>query len=256
MQTTDDTTTAQFLPEQYFNYEELTTLLTCDYPIDVVVLIANKVKTRFAMHGKLLYKFDPETVLYEQCEETSKEDIDERLLNYIWNLIQESHRRLVPMEKENFRLTYKEKGLGKLFNKKLAAMHLTNIKDAIALKQLGRHKYGEVHFRNGYLDAKTKELKKRDKAIHFLSSCAPRGWKHPTEKSINRVKHIIGQVYPVKEELDSVLSELGYALSGMSIHRCQRTRISMKVYSSRLWKVVFKPRLCIKMGATILNIAH
>ena len=78
----------------------------------------------------------------------------------------------------------------------------------------------EIHFINGYKDLKTLEFKKRDRDIHFVTTCINRNYEPSTENNRNCVSSVFDKIYTDAGDFECIKMIIGSGLSGRSKKDC------------------------------------
>jgi phage/plasmid-associated DNA primase len=81
------------------------------------------------------------------------------------------------------------------------------------MKSIDRTPY-QIHFLNGYFDLKSQELRKREFGVHFVTKVINRDYSPSTLAQRLLIMVSLRKVYPIEEDLTTILMVLGSALSG------------------------------------------
>lgn len=73
----------------------------------------------------------------------------------------------------------------------------------------------QIHYLNGYYDLKAGTLKDRKFGVHYVTKVINRDYKGSTESQQTKVINSLKKVYPIEEDLNTILIVMGAALSGL-----------------------------------------
>jgi phage/plasmid-associated DNA primase len=154
------------------------------------LIISNygKLKKLIFSYGKSTYKYNKDTIAYDNTEELN----EGTLSTMISGLITQSKRNLDDKTTRDF-----EKRYPKGFNL-LSEMNTISKYSKCAMVALKDDTYkfadpqlNKIHFKNGYCDLLTGEFKKRERNVDFVNFYINRDYKQPKKESIKKIYEII-----------------------------------------------------------------
>jgi len=191
------------------NYEELEQLLILESPNDRAKIICNKLKKYIFSHNGFLYKYNNNLIVYEQIMDKQPEE----LITVITGFISASISNLSKEQTKLIKLEHKScKSICENCNiNKMMSQIIVYIKDDDE-KFLGD--FYEIHFKNGYIDMKTLEFKQRVPMKHYVTNYIRCDYKTSSENQKTELLKRISKIYPIKEDLRTILFILGSGLTG------------------------------------------
>ena len=199
-----------FDKQDLLSYDEISTLLDSKSPnIRAKIITKNLKKYCFFQNG-VLYTYDNEIIVYTATYE-NKEHV---LLTMITNYLTES---LMSLNKEQRQIIELQKT--KEFNKFCENANVNkNLPQITVMLQEDEVKFGadyyEIHYKNGYIDLKTLEFKKRIPNKHFVCNYIKRNYTRSSKAQRDKIRDIMKKIYPNKEDFETILYILGSALTG------------------------------------------
>lgn len=192
------------------NFDEIEKLLTIDTPNERADIICKKIiKYCFFLNG-ILYKYDNKLVVYKRID---GRDESNELLTLLTGFISSSRNnlnkeqiKLLQLEHKNFKTLCENSTMNKMIPQL-----------SIALKVEEERFFGdfyEVHYKNGYIDMRTLEFKQRIPNKHFVCNYIKRDYKKSSQKERDELLKRLYKIYPVKEDLITILFILGSGLTG------------------------------------------
>ena len=190
------------------NYQEIETLITSLGPNPKAKVICVKIESQCFIKNDAMYTLQP-NITYK----VKTSNYENELLTIVTQLIEDSFNALNENEKQQLKAdhskTYQtifKNASVKLYQPQLYTMLTRNdvIFDTTP---------AEIHFENGYMDMRTSEFKKRNPKTHFIMHYIARDYVQSTHQQRKKVRKELNKVYPIAEDLTSILSVLGSALS-------------------------------------------
>ena len=199
-----------FDKKDLLSYESIEELLCSLSPNVRARIIAKKLKKYCFFTNGFLYKYDSKIVIYKQIDELK----DQELISMITDYLTES---LSALNKEQKKIIKLERG--KEFNKMCENSNIhKNLPQLMVELQEPNNKFGadyyQIHYRNGYLDLKTREFKPRIPNKHFVCNYINRKYTKSNKEQREKVYEHVRKIYPIKEDLEAILYIFGSALTG------------------------------------------
>jgi phage/plasmid-associated DNA primase len=199
-----------FDKKDLLTYESINELLSSLSPNVRARIIAKKLKKYCFFTNGFLYKYDSKLVVYKQIDELK----DQELISMITDYLTES---LSALKKEQREIIELKKG--KELNKMCENSNIhKNLPQLMVELQEPNNKFGadyyQIHYKNGYLDLKTREFMPRIPNKHFVCNYINRKYKKSSKEQRDKVYEHINKIYPIKEDLEAILYIFGSALTG------------------------------------------
>ena len=214
----------KFENNELMTYNELIEYFGAEHPIKKAELIAKKLKKYVFIKNKIIYKLQKNlTYLSDSC-------IDDVLYVTISLLIYESMQNLKDNEIKSFNDRYDDKQIRKsLFTNLYISKYLIQLQEALKKNNivLDSYKY-QIHFNNGNIDIADKnKFKQRKIGINYITKYIKRDYKKSTKEERSKVNIKVKQVYPNKEDRETILEIIASGLSGDSM-KDQKNAISIR----------------------------
>jgi phage/plasmid-associated DNA primase len=71
-----------------------------------------------------------------------------------------------------------------------------------------------MHFINGVYNLRTGKFYPKESGKHYITYCIEHAYKKPTQKSMDKVRKLVKKIYPIEDDLQSILMLLRAALTG------------------------------------------
>lgn len=200
----------KFIVNDLLNGKEVEKLINAISPNDIADIICPKLKKYCFIYDDTLYLYDIEICVYDKIVSKTK---DKELQTAITSFINESLKALPEQKKENLILKYDKKIKQILKN---TFINENNSQIITGLKEKQNKFQGdfyEIHYRNGFIDLKTLEFKRRT-SKHYVCNYIDRDYVKST-KALQKelLSHLI-KIYPKNEDLQAILFILGSAMTG------------------------------------------
>ena len=192
------------------NYESIERILTSDSPNERAEIICEKIKKYCFLNNGNMYKYDTSMIVYKHIKENIPEELIcliTKFLSCSKNKLTKEQTKLLSLERKN---EFAKMSENSTINKMLPQL-LVNLKNDDNVFQ---GDFYEIHYKNGYIDLKTLEFKKRIPNKHYVTNYINRDYIKTTDKQKEEFMKRIKNIYPVKEDLDAILYILGSALTG------------------------------------------
>ena len=200
--------------KNYLNYDEFKFIIESDFPNKKAELITNKINDYIIIHKEKLYILD-KNMIYNLYETNNIKVIESKLIEIITSFIQNSYFNLTTDNQDylknlkGFKQSINNSGVSEYFKQLYIKLTNNNIKFDSETKY-------ELHFKNGYLDMKTKEFKQRELNKHYITQYINRDYNNSTEENRNKIMDIIKKIYSDNEDMNYILSMYARALTGDS----------------------------------------
>ena len=206
---------AQFKNQDLLTYSQMKTLLDENgFPDEKASVVANSLLKYCLIARKNLYLLDYEHMVYKLLA-SDDDSITMEMKNLVPMLIKLSYLALSEDQRDMidkcklWKVVRSENGTNAYYN----ALYKKLSKDD--LKFDADTKY-EMHFRNGYIDLKTNELKTREFGKHYVTKYINRDYTSAKKKDIDYMYSIINKIWTNIEDRDYNLNQLGRAITGDS----------------------------------------
>ena len=207
--------TIQFSKKDYLTVEQLEVLNYSDFPTKKGQLIGNILSNYMFYVKNQLYLIDDNCIF----QPIYSKDTSDKIKCIVSMLIEQSIENMdIDQYKKLEILKNKSKGvISNLTKITTISTYISFIEDAITLPDDEKlNKYNEqIHFLNGYINLKDKTFHKRTKEQR-VTEVINRKYIKPSERYTKRILKELSKIYPTKEDLKTVLSIFGSALSGKS----------------------------------------
>ena len=194
----------------FLNIEEIREVIISNSPNIRATLITKKLKKYCFFNISSLYIYDSELVVYEQI--TDKQDYE--LITIITDYLTQCLTNLNADQRKLLELEHK-KDYSKFCENSNISKNLPQITTCLREKE---NKFGadfyEIHYKNGYIDLKTLEFKKRQPNKHFVTNYIKRNYIKSTLKERENTYDIINKIYPCKQDLETILFIFGSGITG------------------------------------------
>lgn len=197
--------------ENYLSRDEIETLITSGMPNKKAEILALKLDKMCFLKDSKLYVLK-KNLTYSSISKQG--DIDKEIYTVVTKLIEESFESLPAQDKENIKLKH-----GKIVIWKNAdvSTYLPQLMSNITNEDIKLDNYTkQIHFKNGYVDLNTLELKKRVVNIDFITTCINRDYEKSSADEQNMIMSYIKMIYPDEKDMECILLTLGSAISGES----------------------------------------
>ena len=197
-----------FSPSDLLTPDEITILIECDYANEKAETVCNKLSKYCFIIGDNLYVKDMNNNTY------TKSKIDNKTIHHnVVLFVEKSFKAMDETRRDLIKLKYKTK-YGAILVNAFAEKIYPQIVNYLEKKNIAFDTYtNEIHFENGYIDLKTGTFKQRDDS-HYISKFIHRKYVPSSAEERKIIKDVIKQIYPEKEDMDYVLSNVGSALTG------------------------------------------
>lgn len=197
----------EFKKEDLLTLQDFKNLLVYDVNDRADIITNNLINYVFYFNGAL-YKFDSKLVIYKKVE--SKEDDDE-LLTIITKFISVSKKILVNKDnQELYDKSFKSFGENMNIQKMLPQIRVGLKREDVPFSP----DFYQIHYRNGFINLKTLKFENRIIGKHFVRAYINREYKPSSKEQQEIILNRIRKIYPVKEDLESILYILGSAMTG------------------------------------------
>jgi len=162
----------KFIVNDLLNGKEVEKLINAISPNDIADIICPKLKKYCFIYDDTLYLYDIEICVYDKIVSKTK---DKELQTAITSFINESLKALPEQKKENLILKYDKKIKQILKN---TFINENNSQIITGLKEKQNKFQGdfyEIHYRNGFIDLKTLEFKRRT-SKHYVCNYIDRDY--------------------------------------------------------------------------------
>jgi hypothetical protein len=199
-----------FEKKDLLTYDEMFLLLTSESPNERANIICKKLNKYCFYFNNVLYKFDSNLILYKKIDYM----IDEELITIITGYISESKNKL---SKENDKLLNQTfKSYSRISEEIFINKNLKQIKVGLkAEENKFKPDFYEIHYKNGFIDIKTKIFKKREIGKHYVCNYINRDYKPSNKEQKEKIyNQVLNKIYPDKNDLNAILFILGSAITG------------------------------------------
>lgn len=193
------------------NFEEINTMITSDFPNERAKIIASKL-----INYCFIYNDGNIYALQSNITYIKTDKIEDKLITHTTLLIEESYKAL---SKENIELIMlRHKTIYRnIFKNSEVSKYLPQLRTKLIVDNVIFDKYLDIiHFNNGYYNLETQEFKPRIKHIHYITEYIKHDYVPSTQSQRNALLLHVKKIYPNNDDLECMLKELGWTLSGRS----------------------------------------
>jgi phage/plasmid-associated DNA primase len=195
-----------FKKEDLLTLQDFKNLMVFDVNDRADIITNNLINYVFYLHGTL-YKFNSKYVVYKKIEI----DEDDELLTIVTKFISVSKKNLINQDnQELYDPKFKSFGENVNINKMLPQIR-TGLKKE---ENIFTPDFYQIHYRNGFINLKTLKFENRIIGKHFVRAYINRDYKPSSKEQQETILNRIKKIYPVKEDLESILYILGSAMTG------------------------------------------
>lgn len=204
----------KFLKEHLLTIADFDTVLFSPSPSKKGEILSTKLINYIFIYNHQLYVIN-ENKYYNVC--------DDIIDNVLWIIIESLLTQSIDAfdNNENNILRDKTRGgkssLQNLMCKRSIMSFIDPVKNEITRNKVTLDSYlGQIHFLNGYIDLKDKTFKQRT-SKDMITKVIQREYKASKNKSKNLLRKIFKQIYPIDEDLETMLMIFGSGLTGKSV---------------------------------------
>ena len=195
----------------YLTINEIKSLIFSNFPNEKADIIAKHLSLKCFISNKKLYTLTP-TISYDVTVGTT--EIENKLLNTVTKLLQQSYNKLEDLEKTEISNIKK---WAAVFSNSDVKTYSPQLSQAIVKDYIMDDYYDEMHFANGVYYLAKGTFKPRKIGVHFITYHIDHDYEEPTKKAKNFVKAIVRKTFPLVEDYECIGTILGAALTGRAL---------------------------------------
>jgi hypothetical protein len=201
-----------FSNNDLLEFNDLTNVFISDYPSEQADIISKVLSKYCFIHNSLLYERQ-NNITYRT---ETKIDIKFKVLQRTNELLEKSFKNLSDTNQKILKLEY-PKLCSSFFNLSRIEKYYPILIGKITKTDITfDHTINEIHFNNGYINLLDGSFNERDITKHYISKFIKRDYSQSTLEQKNEILKHIKKIYPIKKDLNCILSILGSALTGLS----------------------------------------
>ena len=167
-------------------------------------IIAEAMKEICFINNNKLYVLNPSNMSYEEGN-----NINDQILYFALTILDTSFKSLSDGDRVNlFTSNKKIEKYHSISNNTIALIKVTITRNNIEFNNTPK----QIHFKNGYMDMVDGIFKQRTNQ-HYITKFIDRDYKKATTKDLNEINKLISQIYPNKEDRDTMIKYLSICLS-------------------------------------------
>ena len=194
----------------YLSLKEIKKLIFSNFPNEKADIIALHLKDKCFINNNKLYTLTP----YISYDVTLGAKIENKLLNSVTKLMQQSYDKLEDLEKTEISSIKK---WSQAFNNSDVRTYFAQLQEAITVDKTLDDYFDEIHFKNGVYDLAKGTFKPRKVGKHYITYYITYDYVKPSKKQIDRVKAIVRKTFPLSKDYRCMCLILGAALTGRSV---------------------------------------
>lgn len=207
-----------FENDELLNQDQFEKVCFSPSPNEKAEIVAKALSAYMLIIDGVLYQLNRDIFIYEANKE--KAQIETKIWRNISTLLESSFNAFdnntATLVREKLSNSKARICLSTIYSKQFISKFTDIVKEEL-IRDATLDKYdSQLHFKNGYIDVKTKKFKKRTHK-NLITKYIDRDYKPSTQKQKKEfVDRYLKPIYPKKEDLDCIISIIGSALTGKS----------------------------------------
>jgi hypothetical protein len=189
----------------------MTEFIEDENPVTRADILIENLRDYIFSEENVLYIFDKTTITYKPV----KGKHDDEIVTVMTRYLTESLKKIMenPERRDHLQLKFKKK-LTDICKNPVIKSCMEQLTTGLVREDVFKQEFYKIHYKNCFIDLKTKEVKERVFKTDYCNHCINRDYKPSTKEERKTIFEHMKKIYPKKEDFEAIKFILGSALTG------------------------------------------